>query len=100
MLIVLRRLDGRVGRTIDEIENLDTSPGGSKNFTNVFAQYSGQDLVHAGWLKKETGLVFSVYQSRYVVLTRSDKMLRYFKKEDDNHSFFQIFFLTFPASIL
>jgi hypothetical protein len=54
-----------------------------KNLTNVFAQYSGPDLVHAGWLKKETGKVFSLYQSRYCVLTRSDKMLRYFKREDD-----------------
>jgi len=54
-----------------------------KNFTNVFAQYSGPDLVHAGWLKKETGKVLSLYQSRYCVLTGSDKMLRYFKREDD-----------------
>ena len=59
----------------------DKTPSGK--FTNVFAQYSGPDLVHVGWLKKETGVVFSVYQSRYVVLTRSDKMLRYFKREDD-----------------
>jgi len=54
-----------------------------KTFTNVFAQYSGPDLVHAGWLKKETGRVLSLYQSRYCVLTASDKMLRYFKREDD-----------------
>ena len=54
-----------------------------RKYANVFAQYSGPDLVHAGWLKKETGKVFSVYQSRYCVLTLSDKMLRYFIREDD-----------------
>jgi hypothetical protein len=56
---------------------------GTRKFANVFAEYSGPDLVHFGWLKKETGKVFSVFQSRYCVLTRSDKMLRYFKREDD-----------------
>ena len=54
-----------------------------KRFTNVFAEYSGPDLVHCGWLKKETGTILSIYQSRYCVLTRNDKMLRYFKREDD-----------------
>ena len=55
------------------------------SFTNVFAQYSGPDLVHCGWLKKETGnlVITSIFQSRYAVLTKNDRLLRYFQREDD-----------------
>ena len=64
----------------------DNNKPSSRDYTNVFAQYTGPDLVHSGWLKKETGKVFSLYQSRYCVLTLSDKMLRYFKREDDTET--------------
>jgi hypothetical protein len=57
----------------------------SNEFTNVYAQYSGPDLVHCGWLKKETGnmMFMTIFQSRYAVLTKHDRILRYFLREDD-----------------
>jgi hypothetical protein len=52
---------------------------------NYFDIQRADDVVISGWLMKQSPSMFiTQFQPRYIVVTGNDKVLRYFKKEEDS----------------
>ena len=52
--------------------------------SNYFDMSRSDDVAISGWLMKQSPTLFvTQFQARYVVVTGNDKVLRYFKQEDD-----------------